>query len=85
MWLEMNCAVVWEDVDIRVMHSSEKHSPVFCYCVAEMNVLRKMLHQNYQNNELPALLETMWGKACNGKENKYLTQNIMHYQNYQIF
>ena len=71
---EMNCAVVWEDVDIRVMHSSGKHSPVFLHCVSEKNNLRKMLHwcyiKPYQNNELPALLETMWGKACNSRENK---------------
>ena len=71
---EMNCTVVWEDVDIRAMHSSAKYSPVFLDYVAERNNLRKMLHQNYQNNELPALLETMGGKACNIRGNKWLTQ-----------
>ena len=40
----MNCAVVCEDVDIRVMHSSVKYSPVFLHHVAERNNLREMLH-----------------------------------------
>jgi hypothetical protein len=45
MWLrEMNCAVVLEDVNIRVMHNSGKHSPVFLHYIAERNNLREMLH-----------------------------------------
>jgi hypothetical protein len=38
MWLEMNCAVVWKDVDIRVMHSS--------YIVHSQN------HQRLKNEKL---------------------------------
>ena len=26
---EMNCAIVWEDIDIKVIHSSGKYRPVF--------------------------------------------------------
>ena len=40
----MNCAVVWGDVDIGVMHRSEKYNPVFLYYVSERNNLWEMLH-----------------------------------------
>jgi len=40
----MNCAVVWEDVDIRVMYSGGKYIPAFLYYVVEKNNLREMLH-----------------------------------------
>ena len=40
----MCCVVVWEDIDIRDMHSGGKYSPVFLYYVAKNNNLREMLH-----------------------------------------
>ena len=40
----MNCAVVWGDVDIGVMHNSEKYNSMFFYYVSERNNLWEMLH-----------------------------------------
>jgi hypothetical protein len=66
MWLEMNCAAVWEDVDIRVMPSSKKHSPVLRHCVAERNNLRKMLHWCYIKTTKIMNYQLFW-RQCEGR------------------
>ena len=41
---EINCAVVWEDVDIKVIHSSGRCRTVFLHYVVKRINSKEMLH-----------------------------------------